>query len=112
MNRLFVIDSCQMCYQVKQYLKGSNVPYEEINLFHVSHAAKELKNKVGEVVTPVLFTRDDIYVGDRIFTATEKIKVIGVHSTGKNKQGNTMHLTSGSKLTGDHVVNKHDKGRN
>lgn len=48
------------------------IPFQEINILKNHIAAKELKEKIQNIVAPVLIAGEDVLVGDKILSATKK----------------------------------------
>ncbi|AMV09880.1 hypothetical protein GT3570_02835 [Geobacillus thermoleovorans] len=69
---LYVIDGCHKCHQARTHLIKEQIPFQEINILKNHIAAKELKEKIQNIVAPVLIAGEDVLVGDKILSATKK----------------------------------------
>lgn len=58
---LYTITGCSKCFAVKSYLLELGIIFEEVNLLENRIRAKEVEQLVGEVVTPLLSHRDEVY---------------------------------------------------
>jgi glutaredoxin len=68
---LYTIDGCVDCHKAKQHLIKNNISFIEKNLFTDRHAASEIKELLGEVVTPV-FVNGHVVVKGHDILAVEK----------------------------------------
>jgi glutaredoxin len=50
---LYTIDGCIDCHKAKQHLMQNHISFLEKNLFHDKHAALEVKEILGEIITPL-----------------------------------------------------------
>jgi len=55
--------TCPYCVRVKQYLKDSNVGFEDIDVSANAAKAEEMVNKSGQMGVPVLDIEGKIIVG-------------------------------------------------
>jgi len=70
--RVFSTPSCPYCVRLKQFLKESNVAFEDIDVSANQEAAQEMIQKSGQMGVPVLDIDGEIIVGfDR-----DRIKII------------------------------------
>ncbi|WP_257348308.1 glutaredoxin family protein [Pseudalkalibacillus decolorationis] len=69
---LYTIDGCVNCNKAKQHLIENNIPFIEKNLFTDSRAALEVKELIGEVVTPVFINGPVIVKGSDILMIEKK----------------------------------------
>jgi glutaredoxin-like YruB-family protein len=68
--KVYSTPTCPYCIRAKQFLKDSNVAFEDIDVGKDSRAAEEMVEKSGQMGVPVLEIDGEIIVGfDR-----EKIK--------------------------------------
>jgi glutaredoxin len=65
---LFAIDGCHTCYKARKYLEKEGIPFQEKNILEDQEAVNQLKEKVGEIVTPVLLAGNDILIGKDILS--------------------------------------------
>jgi glutaredoxin len=65
---LITIDGCHTCHQARKYLEKEGIPFQEKNILEDREAANQIKEKIGEIVTPVLLFGDDIYIGKEILS--------------------------------------------
>ena len=73
---LYTIDGCIKCHRAKKYLKKKEVPFIEKNLILDTEAALELKELLGEIVTPVFVSGTNIMVGSEIYNSeVEKVNL-------------------------------------
>jgi glutaredoxin len=69
---LYTIDGCVICHKAKQHLIQNNISFIEKNLFTDRHGALEIKELLGEVVTPVLVNGPVVVKGNDILAFEEK----------------------------------------
>jgi glutaredoxin len=65
---LYSLEGCSKCHQAKLHLEKEGVPFKEKRMLEDQNVAKQIKKLLGEIVTPVLVTDEDILVGNEIFT--------------------------------------------
>jgi arsenate reductase-like glutaredoxin family protein len=58
---LYTIDGCHKCFLAREHLLKQNIGFREINLLHEPYAAKDIKEKVGQVITPVFASRAGVW---------------------------------------------------
>jgi arsenate reductase-like glutaredoxin family protein len=63
---LYTIDGCVNCYKAKQHLIQNNIPFTEKNVFIDENSASEIKELLGEVVTPVFVSGHVVLKGKDI----------------------------------------------
>jgi glutaredoxin 3 len=61
--KVYTNSSCPHCIRVKKFLKEHGIKYREINISIYPEAAKELKNKTGQIGVPVLLFGNHKIVG-------------------------------------------------
>jgi glutaredoxin len=69
---LYTIDGCVNCYKAKQHLIQNNISFIEKNLFTDRDAASEIKELLGEVVTPVFVNGHVVLTGNDIVEVENK----------------------------------------
>lgn len=55
--------SCPFCWQVKEFLKQSNIEFEDIDVSADPQKAKEMIEKSGQMGVPVIDINGEIIVG-------------------------------------------------
>ena len=61
--KVYTTNTCPWCTKVKNYLRSSNVNYEEVNVGLNRVAAMEMVTKSGQMGVPVLDINGSIVVG-------------------------------------------------
>lgn len=61
--KVYSTPSCPWCIRVKQFLKDSNVTYQDIDVLSDQAAAEDMIQKSGQMGVPVLDIGGDIIVG-------------------------------------------------
>lgn len=61
--KVYSTPTCPYCVQVKEYLKGKGVEYEEIDVSVDENGRKEMVEKSGQMGVPVVFIGDEFIVG-------------------------------------------------
>lgn len=69
---LYTIDGCVHCYEAKQHLIKNDISFMEKNLFTDKNAAIEIKELLGEIITPVFVDGDSIIKGNDICKIVKK----------------------------------------
>ncbi|MBB6715495.1 glutaredoxin domain-containing protein [Clostridium gasigenes] len=75
MVKVYTTNSCPWCVKVKNYLKGKEVLFEELNVQDNMDAREEMVSKSKQMGVPVLDINGDIIIGfdkKAIETALEK----------------------------------------
>lgn len=70
---------CAFCHMAKEYLKGKNVSFNEIDVENDPKAAQELVAKTGQAGIPVLQIGEATIIGfdrPRIDSALEQYKLV------------------------------------
>ncbi len=55
--------TCPWCVRAKDFLKESNVPFQEVNVAADHKAAQEMIDKSGQMGVPVITVDDAVIVG-------------------------------------------------
>ena len=55
--------TCPFCIRAKQYLKESNIPFEDIDVSENQDKAQEMIKKTGQMGVPVIEIGGEIIVG-------------------------------------------------
>lgn len=64
MEKIIIYSSaCQDCDRVKKYLRDRDIPFEEIDVSKDKKARKEMEQRYGVHVTPVVVVGDHVMVG-------------------------------------------------
>lgn len=61
--RVFSTPACPYCVALKNYLKGKNIEFEDINVAENLEAQKEMIEKSGQYSVPVIEINNEIVVG-------------------------------------------------
>ncbi len=70
--KVYSTATCPFCLKVKQFLKGNNVEFEDIDVSADQEKVQEMVEKSGQMGVPVLDIEGEIIVGfdqDRIVQA-------------------------------------------
>lgn len=70
---------CAFCHMAKEYLKGKNIPFKEIDVDQDQNAARAIVAKTGQAGVPVIEIGDDTILGfdrQRIDLALRENKLI------------------------------------
>ena len=59
--RLYIINNCEKCLIMKDYLKLIGIPYEEIKFLDINSLSNTLKDKLYVVNAPVLSINETYY---------------------------------------------------
>lgn len=57
----YTIDGCPKCFLARKHLLKNNIDFQEVNILHENHAAKVIKERIGEVIVPVLVGKHNIW---------------------------------------------------
>jgi len=60
---IYSTPTCPWCIRIKQFLKDSNVPYEDFDVSVNSEKTEEMTRKSGQMGVPVLDIEGTIIVG-------------------------------------------------
>lgn len=63
MVKLYTTEACPWCVKVKNYLKGKDVSFEELNVQDDMEARQEMVSKSKQMGVPVLDINGDIIIG-------------------------------------------------
>lgn len=75
MVKVYTTDACPWCVKVKNYLKGKEIAFEELNVQDNMDARQEMVSKSKQMGVPVLDVNGSIIIGfdkKAIETALEK----------------------------------------
>lgn len=61
--KLYTTDACPWCVKVKNYLKGKEIAFEELNVQDNMEARQEMVSKSKQMGVPVLDINGDIIIG-------------------------------------------------
>lgn len=61
--KVYSTPTCPWCKRAKEFLKGRNVEFEDINVAENLEAAKEMVDKSGQMGVPVIEIDGEIVVG-------------------------------------------------
>ncbi|MFH1441475.1 MAG: glutaredoxin domain-containing protein [Candidatus Omnitrophota bacterium] len=61
--KVYSTSTCPFCIRVKQFLKESNIAFEDIDVAANETAAKEMVDKTGQMGVPVLDIEGEIIIG-------------------------------------------------
>ncbi len=61
--KVYSTSACPYCVMAKQFLKGKNVEFEDVNVSVDQQAAEEMVTKSGQTGVPVLDIEGEIIVG-------------------------------------------------
>jgi glutaredoxin-like YruB-family protein len=63
MVKIFSTPTCPYCLTLKEFLKGHNIEFEDIDVSKDEKAAEEMIEKSGQMGVPVIDIDDQIVVG-------------------------------------------------
>jgi glutaredoxin-like YruB-family protein len=61
--RVFSTPTCPYCVTLKEYLKGNNIEFEDINVAENAQAREEMVNKTQQMGVPVIEIDGEMIVG-------------------------------------------------
>ena len=61
--KVYSTPTCPWCKKAKDFLKGKNIEFEDINVAENQEAAKEMVDKSGQMGVPVIEIDGEIVVG-------------------------------------------------
>lgn len=62
-TRLFTTPACPFCFTLKQFFKGHNIEFEEIDVSQDEKAREEMIKKSGQMEVPIVEIDGKIIVG-------------------------------------------------
>ncbi len=63
MVKVYTTPVCPYCYTLKEFLKGHNVQFEEVDVSQDEKARDEMIKKSGQMVAPVVDVEGQIVIG-------------------------------------------------
>lgn len=63
MVKVYTTNTCPWCDKVKNYLKGKDISFEELNVQDDMNAREEMVSKSKQMGVPVLDINGDIIIG-------------------------------------------------
>lgn len=72
---LYTISGCPLCQQARRHLSKLHIEYMELNVLEYPVYAADLKYLTGEVITPVLWMNEELWVEEDILCLSpDKLK--------------------------------------
>jgi glutaredoxin-like YruB-family protein len=73
--KVYSTSACPYCKMLKDFLQGKNVPFENVDVGENHEAAKEMRDKSGQLGVPVVDIEGKIIIG---FDKEEITKELGI----------------------------------
>jgi glutaredoxin-like YruB-family protein len=73
--KVYSTSACPYCKMLKDFLQGKNVPFENVDVGENHEAAKEMREKSGQMGVPVMDIEGKIIVG---FNKEEITRELGI----------------------------------
>ena len=61
--KVYSTPSCPWCVRAKEYLKGKNIPFEDIDVAADTTKAKEMVKVSGQMGVPVITVDNEVIIG-------------------------------------------------
>jgi glutaredoxin-like YruB-family protein len=61
--KVYSTPSCPWCVRAKEYLKGKNIPFEDIDVAADAAKAKEMVKVSGQMGVPVITVDNEVVIG-------------------------------------------------
>ena len=61
--KVYSTPSCPWCVRAKEYLKGKNIPFEDIDVAADTAKAKEMVQVSGQMGVPVITVDSEVIIG-------------------------------------------------
>ena len=73
--KVYSTPSCPWCVRAKEYLKGKNIPFEDIDVAADTTKAKEMVKVSGQMGVPVITVDNEVVIG---FDQSKLNQLLGV----------------------------------
>lgn len=73
--KVYTSPTCPYCYTLKEFLKGRNVNFEEIDVLADEKAKEEIIKKAGKLEIPIVEIDNEVVVG---FDKEKIVKLLGI----------------------------------